>query len=938
MRRTRPLLLAVIATCAIRFAVPAQDFTVGADHTVIFRGNPVLPDYLPEFTVIHSPFDPQLKMRPAGIPGVQYNVATWLGKRSDIVPTVRRADQTGDGFDDEILDGGVQSRTADIFGFGEVVTVRPVAHNGDGSGRIRFGYPQNPRFDLSAELAADTATGRPLLTYRLIAKTAGWYSVGFTGFAGAALDEVDEIWQPLIWQERRIPDKSYLTLAFRCPVPAAFVTARGISYGLLAHPEEFPFDPLPRADNSRFGVALRNAEAMAEPMLFAPVPGGAGSFLSTGDSLSFAAIVFGTEGNTTDALREAAEQVYGFRAERNNALGTLNETVERMIDYALGPYSRFAAEEKGCTYATDVPGAVKNVSSLNPLGIALLNDNERMLRERALPICEYVLSREKLLFCADSTQNIQYPSRRMRGPCCPLSELTTLGAVLPANAPLLNELAEREYDTVRIRNLDIVERGDTWRNAMHLYRATGKREYLRKAVEGADRYIRGRIDTPPTDFNDPEAGGFFFWTGFAPKWIDLLEMYELTGCERYLHAAHRGARLYTQYVWYAPAVPDSGIGVNPEGKAPHYPYLKAKGHARMEAPAECVPAWRLSEQGLTAESSGTSTGHRGIFMANYAAWMLRLAHHTGDEFLARTANHAVIGRYRNFPGYHINTARTTVYEKEDYPLRSHRELGANSFHYNHILPHITLLYDFLVSQALYRSGGKVDFPGAFIEGYAYLQSKFYGHRPGMIYGHTARLWMPTGLAVSDDRQLNYISAVADDALYLVFMNQSAEAVETTVALDAARTGHLPGKRYATQVVGDSGTAGTLVDGHFDIRIAGSGLVAVRIGLEKPIRPRLAALSMPQAPWKTAYAATRDDAVRCMRLAFGDAANNLYVYLTEDDTRLRKVWFTVNGIETEDAVYPFEHTAPLRDDRAEIEVKALTRDGRIVTWEKLELEK
>lgn len=46
-----------------------------------------------------------------------------------------------------------------------------------------------------------------------------------------------------------------------------------------------------------------------------------------------------------------------------------------MISYVLGPYSRFLDKEKGCTYATDVPGAVKNVSSLNPLEIAVLNDN-----------------------------------------------------------------------------------------------------------------------------------------------------------------------------------------------------------------------------------------------------------------------------------------------------------------------------------------------------------------------------------------------------------------------------------------------------------------------------------------------------------------------------------------------------------------------------------
>ena len=336
--------------------------------------------------------------------------------------------------------------------------------------------------------------------------------------------------------------------------------------------------------------------------------------------------------------------------------------------------------------------------------------------------------------------------------------------------------------------------------------------------------------------------------------------------------------------------------------------------------------------------SNKSTGHRGIFMANYAAWMLRLAHYTGDGFLARTADHAVIGRYRNFPGYHINTARTTVYEKADYPLRGHMELGANSFHYNHIMPHISLLYDFLVTQALFRSGGKVDFPGEFIEGYAYLQSKFYGHLPGTIYGREARLWMPTGLATPADRQLNYISAVDDDALYIVFMNQSAETVETDVALDYALSGHSDGGHYRTQVIGGSGASGQLADGRFTVRVAGNGIAAVRIETPTPVRPQLAALFTAETRWQTPYAATQDDAVRCMRVGFGRAANNVFVYFTQDDTQLRKVWFTVDGRTTEDTDYPFEHTAPIDGERTEITVKALTRQGRIIEWETLELKK
>ncbi|MFR4237092.1 MAG: hypothetical protein ACLT1W_13285 [Alistipes onderdonkii] len=135
----------------------------------------------------------------------------------------------------------------------------------------------------------------------------------------------------------------------------------------------------------------------------------------------------------------------------------------------------------------------------------------------------------------------------------------------------------------------------------------------------------------------------------------------------------------------------------------------------------------------------------------------------------------------------------------------------------------------------------MDFPGEFIEGYAYLQSKFYGHLPGTIYGREARLWMPTGLATPADRQLNYISAVDDDALYIVFMNQFVETVETDVAagLRPERTF----RRRALQDAGHSGSgaSGQLADGRFTVRVAGNGIAAVRIETPTPVRPQLAAL-------------------------------------------------------------------------------------------------
>lgn len=921
----------------MRLTSPEGDVRVDRQGTITFRAEGCRSAYAPTFTVIRTTTDPALKMRPAGIPDVLYNAATWLSEYADARQVARTDDQVGDGFDTEILEGQTDSRTFSIFNVGEQVTFRPTGVTADGT-CIRFTYPEHPAFELRAELRIDPATGRPRLRGVLRPKADGYYSMGFTGYEAVDTARVEELWQPMIWQERRFPDRSYATLAYRCPVPSAFVTTGGVSRGVVAAPSEFPFDPLPTAANSRFCVALRTAEGKASPMLFAPVPGGAESKMKAGGEWSFDVLLFAAPGNTTDALQRVAEGIYGFRDLRHNDISTLNATIGRIIDYTMSPYSWFIDEQKGCAYSTDVPGAVKNVSALNPLEIALLNDNRAIYERRARPILEYMLSRGKFLFSADSTQRIQFPSRKLDGPCAPISELTTLYNVFQGRDPFLVGLARKEYAGSRIRNLDVREEGRSWKNALHLFRATRDSACLQEAVRGADAYIAARIETPATDFSDPAAGGFFFWTGFAPKWIDLLELYEETGAKRYLEAAHRGARLYTQYLWFCPAVPDTTVVVNPDGMAPHYAYLKQKGHVRMKAPREEAPAWRLSEIGLSPESSGTCTGHRAIFMANYAAWFLRLAHYTGDEFLAAIAKNAVIGRYRNFPGYHINTARTTVYEKEDYPLRGHKELSVNSFHYNHIMPHVTLLYDYLITDALYRSRGAIRFPDEFIEAYAYLQSKFYGHRAGEFYGERAWLWMPTGLVESSDPELNYVAARGDDALYVAFSNQCGRQVEATVRLDPARLGIDRQTACRVRVLSPEGTCSDLTDGAFTVGVAPNGLTAVKIEGVQP-RPDIQRQlqELPDA-WRRDYAASSDDRVRCMILNTEAGRCRAYLYFNISDTEYTSVTLRVNGTTCTSAAYPYEFTFPADADRLEIRASARKKDGSVTEWETLTLEK
>src|SRR5690606_40434224 len=111
-----------------------------------------------------------------------------------------------------------------------------------------------------------------------------------------------------------------------------------------------------------------------------------------------------------------------------------------------------------------------------------------------------------------------------------------------------------------------------------------------------------------------------------------------------------------------------------------------------------------------------------------AAYLVRLAYYSGEEFFHDIARSAVVGRYANCPAYSIMGEYTTLYSRPDYPLKSLFEITYNNIYYNHIWPQIALLMDFLVSDAFVRSDGAIDFPHQYAQGYAYLQSKVYGDR------------------------------------------------------------------------------------------------------------------------------------------------------------------------------------------------------------------
>lgn len=902
-------------------------------------------NYKLDFKLLYSSADPELSAHPSGIENVAYNIPVWKTSNKDILDYTERTDeQYGDGFDDAILNKKGNVVTANLYSVAiqKDFKVKEVKSNND---TIKISFIPNEYGDLSAYILLNQEY--PILSYTFNPKVSGYFSIGYVGSPSFNKNSVQEIWQPLIWQERRFPEKPYMTLAYRCPLPTTLVTNDSVTLGVVADSKEFPFNPLPTASNSRFGVALCNLNGEMQPQIFAPVLGGAESKMHSGDIFTFKVRLYAKEGDCSNAYEEIARNLYGFKDYRHNVLGSLNQTLDNMIDYGMSAFSLFEDSLKGCNYSTDAPGAVKNVSALNPLQISYLTGKEDVFKKRAYPMIEYGLSREKFLFCLNPKQRIQYPSRRLNGPCAPISELTALYNITGRTNKFLIDLAKEEYCQDRVRNLDKVDFGDRWQNALAIYRATNEKEWLDKACVGADKYLEERVNIPQTKFKygDEEC---FFWTGFTPDWSSLFLLYEHTGNKKYLEAAHKSLRQYAMFVWLCPQIPNEKVIVNPEGKAPHYAYLKGKGYKRMDAPCEEVDAWRLSEIGLTPESSTTSTGHRGIFMTNYAPWMLRIGYLTGDGFLQDIARSAVIGRYSNFPGYHINTARTTVYEKKDYPYHKYNELSVNSFHFNHIWPHMNILSDYLVTDAFVKSEGKIDFPAEFIEGFAYLQSRFYGYLPGKVYENDdVNLFIPQRLFKEDTGELNYISGYNNEGFFLVLLNQSAVKQNKKLAFDKSLFVSSFDKTYDVEVWKQNRKSSSIKmnNGITEVEVLPRGITVLyfkNLKVKSSFREKMQYKSQP---WSKDYVKDNVSGLTGVALRISKDINSAFIYLNSDDKGVDKVHlqYSINGQEWKTMIknnYPFEFTVPINDGDNDItfKVKQIKNDGTAVTSKELQLKK
>ena len=718
-------------------------------------------------------------------------------------------------------------RTADFFKAAKPVIL--TAKSGKVAGnQIVWTFPPHRDFTLEATFTFPEGTNEPIIKYSFLPKKQAWYSIAYSGMPEMKPEEADAIWQPYVWQEKRFPEQSFLSPEDMCSLPAVMVEKDGETLGLVAEPSCFPYElPSSSAGNLKFGVLIRNAAGKAQPLIFAPLFGTKDSKLPVNEPFSFQIRVLMFHGNQPDAFRYVAQNMFGFTDYRKNVFNNLNQTIENMIDFAMDDvYCGWNADLRGFDYSTDVAQTVKVVSGLHPVSAALITDNEGIYQRRGLPMIEYLMSREKYLFTINKNITRQNASSKMAGPSMEVAEIAALNSFYQGISPVFNFYADSLSRVSRSLNLTITSRGDAWPNLLALYRMTGEQALLDKAKVKADEYIQNRIISKAKDFTGVEQAAQF-WTDFAPDWIELLDLYEETKDKRYLDASVAGAKLYMEYIWFYPMIPDKNIIINKDGIVNFRSYEALRDSMlKMVAPKQTVPAWRLSQIGLTPEASNTYGSNPAIFLTHYAAHLLRLAYYSNDDFFRSVARSAVVGRYSNYPGYDINGIFNTVYSRADYPLRVYNQISYNQVYYNHVWPQIALLFDYLISDIYVLSNGNISFPNQFAPGYAYLKSKVYGDKPGKFYGdNQVYLWMPKQVLTINNDQLNYITAYGNGKFYIAFINQDDKPVHADVILNPDLIPYGEVNKVSVWEQNRPSKPSSLNQGRLDVAVAAKGITA-----------------------------------------------------------------------------------------------------------------
>src|SRR6476661_3176313 len=146
----RLFFLVTLCLASLQLSAQAQQVIQISGNQVVIKSKGQVYTFKGEFSVSYSAKDPEMALRPAGIKGVSYNVMTWITDgKGDLKQAKVNKSVAGDGFDDKVLAGDRDLRTANFMNVGSKSILKPIRATRN-KNTLNFTYPDQELFKFSA--------------------------------------------------------------------------------------------------------------------------------------------------------------------------------------------------------------------------------------------------------------------------------------------------------------------------------------------------------------------------------------------------------------------------------------------------------------------------------------------------------------------------------------------------------------------------------------------------------------------------------------------------------------------------------------------------------------------------------------------------------------------------------------------------------------------
>ncbi|MFD2611690.1 NEW3 domain-containing protein [Paenibacillus gansuensis] len=681
--------------------------------------------------------------------------------------------------------------TPNLFEAGTTYWVRPSTLEQQGGQVLLRAADQAGSFQLEQVWSLAPDAGWPKVEQTLIPGSAGYWSVISEGFFNKPLNEVEYLQLGFLINQKRLPAEPYTVPEYQLPNPVVLAQAEvegagPVNFGLVPDRSEIP-PRMAKLETSRFGLLISGPNRAVQPGLAAPLLGTELSKMAAGQSFTFTYHYIVEKGQWADVYEKVARTVFGFGDYRTSWNTSVTDTIHNLIDLMMDDvYSGWWARAKGYK-DIEILNSVKHGNTLAAYEAYLLTGNEDIYRRRVLPLTEFLISRSDRVYSPIADRKGASAISELGG------ETTAYGAaaLMPAyemgrqSSGILHEKALSELDSGRKASLE---------DYIAAYKTTKKESYLTAAKQIADQIVTAELAPGQTYTLSGTQFVFLNW----PDWEGLMDLYELTGEQRYLDGVKKAADLFLTSVWMQPVPGKEQVTV--PSSVHRSPYVHWTGGRigwpyDLQAIQQTTEGWIPSQAGLTLEQGITyeDLGGNGVIMnPGWAGYLMRLSQLSGKALYKDAARSSIVGRNGNYPGYYYRQFSVNQMD----PLYPYKGPDITEIYYHHIPIQLGLTVDFLLSDMMYRAGGAIRFEGETDPGlsvgnnqYLWFRSKYYGHKPGEMYGRTGmHLWLPKGLVNTGNPQVSWLTATDGSTMFIPLLNYDDKPQTVNVKLNTALAG------------------------------------------------------------------------------------------------------------------------------------------------------